>query len=433
MKFNSGLFAAMLTLSGRIQCVAKGANVLRSPAIAVRSVPPRTPRDVFLPVEARPCPRLLRHPSHPNAFFRPATESGWSFTSRRFWRDPAADTRPIRMFNRCLIAPPNLSCVAANGSGRVWLSRVIGSCPARSTRLHDQSGWRRRALELFHAFMLVHDDLIDGSFRRRGEPTLHEELRIALLSDHETSYSRKTARDLGLVAGDLLFALGMKLLGRAGLAPEILARSQRLLSDMLLDTGLGEALDVLYDNCLLEDLDESQLFDAYIRKTARYSVSGPMILGAILAGASSEMVRALRRFGDLLGLGYQIQNDLDGLDVPDHEECPDLDGGKRTWILWKTFQNLSETDREALNQALRSPSSSNHRAELQGLIAASGALGEGRLRLQAIRRDAVSGLRESPIQPNQRRAYLELITMIQPVNSLHPEEVALDGAVTNPI
>ncbi len=129
-------------------------------------------------------------------------------------------------------------------------------------------------LELFHAFMLVHDDLIDGSILRRDAPTLHEAIR----RDADDPADQKTSADLGLLAGDILFALGMRLLGRAGLTDAIMGRVHRLVSEMLLETGLGEALDVLYGDCPLGDLSEDQILEAYLRKTARYSVSGPVVV-----------------------------------------------------------------------------------------------------------------------------------------------------------
>ena len=127
--------------------------------------------------------------------------------------------------------------------------------------------------------MLVHDDLIDGSVIRRDRPTLHEAIRLDADRPDDPA-ERKRACDLGLIAGDLLFALGMRLLGRSGLDDAALGRANRLVADMLFETGLGEALDVLYDDCPLEHLSEEQLVESYLRKTARYSVSGPLVLGA---------------------------------------------------------------------------------------------------------------------------------------------------------
>ncbi len=269
------------------------------------------------------------------------------------------------------------------------------------------------SLEVFHAFMLVHDDLIDGSVTRRGRPTLHEAIRLDAERPDEPA-ERKRAGDLGLIAGDLLCALGMRLLGRSGLDDAALGRANRLVADMLLETGLGEALDVLYDDCPLEHLSEDQLVESYLRKTARYSVSGPLVLGATLAGAEGPVSRALDRFGDLLGFGFQVQNDLDALDEdPEDGDQPDLDAGKRTYVLWAAYQGLDEAGRRELNEALGLPIGLDRRRKLLALIAESCAVEACRARLDGVRREAVDVLREAPLSPAQRRQFVELTEMFR--------------------
>ncbi len=264
------------------------------------------------------------------------------------------------------------------------------------------------SLEVFHAFMLVHDDLIDGSVLRRNRATLHESIRLGA-ERPDDPIERKRSSDLGLIAGDLLCALGMRLLGRSGLDDGALGKATRLVADMLLETGLGEALDVLYDDCPLEHLSEEQLVESYLRKTARYSVSGPLVLGATLAGAPSSVGRALDRFGDLLGFGFQVQNDLDALDQdPDFGDHPDLDFGKRTYVLWTTHERLPESGRVELRQALTDPPGPRRRRTMLALILDSGALEACRTRLDAVRQEAVEVLAEAPISPSQRRHFVAL-------------------------
>ena len=268
------------------------------------------------------------------------------------------------------------------------------------------------SLELFHAFMLVHDDLIDGSLTRRDRLTLHEAIRCDDLDGDEPG-RQKRAADLGLVAGDLLFSLGMRLLSRAGLDDAAAARANRLVADMLFETGLGEALDILYGDCPLEMLDEAQLVEAYHRKTARYSVSGPLVLGATLAGAPGQACRALRRFGDLLGLAYQLKNDLDALDVdPIDGDHPDLDAGKRTLVLWTTHGRLGEPGRRDLADALDAPAGPDRRIRLLGLIRGCGAVDVCLARLRSLQREAVDVLREAGLDPAQRRAFIDLTELL---------------------
>ncbi len=277
------------------------------------------------------------------------------------------------------------------------------------------------SLEIFHAFMLVHDDLIDGSVIRRNRPTLHE----AILQDADRpdeTVERKRACDLGLIAGDLLFALGMRLLSHSGLDDAGLGRVNRLVSDMLFETGLGEALDVLYDDCPLEHLTEEQLIESYLRKTARYSVSGPLVLGATLAGASIPVIRALDRFGDLLGFGFQVQNDLEALDEdPEYGDQPDLDAGKRTYVLWSAFNRLNESGKRALNDALSWPVGIDRRRKLLELIHESGAIEACRARLESVRAEAIDVLRVSTLEPAQRRLFIALTEMFRTTPRTTPE------------
>ena len=277
------------------------------------------------------------------------------------------------------------------------------------------------SLEVFHAFMLVHDDLIDGSVIRRDRSTLHEAIRLGA-ERPDAPGERKRACDLGLIAGDLLFALGMRMINRSGLEDAALGRANRLLADMLFETGLGEALDVLYDDCPLEHLTEDQLVESYLRKTARYSVSGPLVLGALIAGSSASIVRALDRFGDLLGFGFQVQNDLDSLDEdPSFGDQPDLDSGKRTYVLWSTYQRLDERGRHELNEALLQPLSLDRRLRLLALIAESGAIEACRERLEGVRREALDVLREAPMDANQRRQFVALTDLFRPTPRAVPE------------
>ena len=272
--------------------------------------------------------------------------------------------------------------------------------------------WRASAsLEIFHAFMLIHDDLIDASTQRRDRPTLHEAIRLAS-DDSESTSARKRSAELGLLAGDLLCALGHRMLGRAGLDDASLGRAGRLVADMLIETGLGEALDVLADDCPLNTMTEEPLVEAYLRKTARYTVSGPLVLGATIAGVGANVCQALDRFGDLLGFGYQVQNDLASLaEDAEYGDHADLDGGKRTYVLWTAYRNLNAAGRSALTEALAAPASLERRYRLLDLIHASGAIELCQGRLVSVQREAVAVLRASKLSASQRRWFIALVEL----------------------
>lgn len=112
---------------------------------------------------------------------------------------------------------------------------------------------------------------------------------------------------------------------------------------------------------------------------------------------------------DQLGFGYQIRNDLDGLVSDPELESPDLDVGKRTFVLWTAYQRLDEVGRNALADALTLPAGPERRASLLALIWRSGAELACRQRLKSIRRSALAALRTPSLTAPQRRAFAELL------------------------
>ena len=194
-------------------------------------------------------------------------------------------------------------------------------------------GW-----ELFHAFLLVHDDIIDAADKRRNRPSLHRSL-AALDSD-----SRAFGVSLGIVAGDLLFAAAMTLWHEADLDGPRLRDTLRLLSRVALETGVGQAADIVMSHAPLGRVGEAAVLRGYHGKTAAYTFEGPMLSGATLAGATEAARGAIAQFAVALGQAYQLHNDLLDLSAPAHDGG-DLVQGKRTLTLVQARGLLAEAGR----------------------------------------------------------------------------------------
>lgn len=150
------------------------------------------------------------------------------------------------------------------------------------------------AVECVHAFSLVHDDLpaLDDDDLRRGKPTLHKAFGEAL----------------AILAGDALFALAFQIVAGSSPDPSKVAGSLKILAEAVGSDGLvgGEVLDL--EN---ERLDP----DPWVVKTIHERKTGALIgaccgLGAVMAGSSSEEVGRFLRVGKMLGLAFQIVDDL---------------------------------------------------------------------------------------------------------------------------
>lgn len=201
------------------------------------------------------------------------------------------------------------------------------------------------AWELFHAFLLAHDDIIDNGDVRRDQPSLHR--RLAELD----SGCRMFGVNLAIIGGDLLFAAAMSLLHELELPPERYRAVLKLFSRVAAQTGLGQAIDLLQGHVPLDDVREEALLREYGWKTAVYTFEGPMLSGAIAAGADAACQAAISRFALALGQAYQLQNDLLDLSVPAHSGC-DLVQGKRTVTLMRARAAMSPEQRRRLEERL---------------------------------------------------------------------------------
>jgi geranylgeranyl diphosphate synthase type I len=178
------------------------------------------------------------------------------------------------------------------------------------------------ALELLQAYLLIHDDWMDGDLVRRGGPAVHAHLAKRFRSEHKGHAS-------GILAGDYASAVALEALSQVDMKPAVALPALACFAEMQLDAIAGQQLDLIggeYDVEL-----------AYQLKTGSYTVRGPLRLGAILASANPKTLRALDRFALPIGVAFQLRDDLlSAFGEPKKTGKPlgnDLRAGKRTALL----------------------------------------------------------------------------------------------------
>ncbi len=245
----------------------------------------------------------------------------------------------------------------------LWTCHACGGDAAATVALDAACGW-----ELFHAFLLVHDDIIDAADTRRDRPSLHREL-AGLDGD-----SQVFGANLGIVAGDLLFAAAMRLWHGVDDAGDLtLATYRRLLSvfsRVALETGIGQAADITQAHAPLADIAETRVLAGYHAKTAAYTFEGPMLTGAILAGADDPLLSRLRAFSTSLGRAYQVQNDLIDLAAP-ATIGGDLAQQKRTLTLVRARHLCPPDQRERFDADCRAAGDDTGHAAASARLAAA--------------------------------------------------------------
>lgn len=153
------------------------------------------------------------------------------------------------------------------------------------------------ALELIHSGLLIHDDIMDNDTLRRGQKTI-----TRLLAD-TTNGTKHTGDSLAICVADFSFFAALNLCSQFNNTI-----SSKITHEIAL-VGLGQMQDVYHIN---PPTIES-ILSVYTYKTARYTVSLPMALGAMLANADSETIQGLEKIGELMGVLFQIEDDLLGL------------------------------------------------------------------------------------------------------------------------
>ena len=198
------------------------------------------------------------------------------------------------------------------------------------------------AFELFHNFALIHDDIEDKSLLRRGEPTLH----------------RKYGTALAINSGDALHCLLHEILldNYPRLGSQLALRIHKHMNILMQYTFEGQALDIgwIADN-KFPNRDEYR--NMISKKTGWYSGKGPCQCGALIAGASETELDTIGSFGEAIGIGFQVRDDLLNLIEESENEAPragsggygkerggDIAEGKRTLITIELLERLSEQD-----------------------------------------------------------------------------------------
>jgi geranylgeranyl diphosphate synthase type I len=220
-------------------------------------------------------------------------------------------------------------------------------------------------LEIFHAAALVHDDIMDNSDTRRGEPAAHRWFEARHTNQNFAGDPAHYGVSTALLVGDLLLAWADEMLGRAlSHTPSADARAltRREYQRMRSEVTLGQYLDI-HEEAAWRHTVETSRFDRALRvityKSAKYSMEAPLRLGGSLANASSAQLNQLSAFGLPLGIAFQLRDDILGVfgdpEVTGKPSGDDLREGKRTVLIALAEQEMSPSARSVFADLLGDP------------------------------------------------------------------------------
>jgi geranylgeranyl diphosphate synthase type I len=259
------------------------------------------------------------------------------------------------------------------------------------------------ALELVQASALIHDDLMDRSDTRRGEPSVHRRFE----NRHRAAGWHGGAGNFGTSAavllGDLALVWSDELLHTSGLGPTELARARPVFDEMRTEVTVGQYLDVLTQATADTSMERAGKVARY--KAAKYTVERPLLLGAAIAGAPAHVRESYSAFGLPLGEAFQLRDDILGVfGDPAQTGKPagdDLREGKRTYLVAAAFAALPPPHRAELESALGNDSLDV--PHIRALIRDSGALATTEKRIDELMAAALSALATAEIGQEPRQ------------------------------
>ena len=202
---------------------------------------------------------------------------------------------------------------------------------------YHQALYAALAVEIFHNFSLVHDDIMDEAPLRRGKPTVH------------TKWNLNT----GILSGDAMLILAYQYFERY--EPVIFRQLAEIFSKTALEVCEGQQYDVDFEK--EEQVSTSQYLKMITYKTA-VLVGAALKMGAIIAETSEENKQKIYDFGVALGIAYQLQDDyLDtfGDDSFGKKIGGDILQNKKTLLYLNNLEKGSSEEKEALIRLYKFP------------------------------------------------------------------------------
>src|SRR5215467_12610524 len=280
------------------------------------------------------------------------------------------------------------------------------------------------ALELLHAGALIHDDLMDASDTRRGQPSLHRQFEARHAGHGWHGSAGAFGMGMAILLGDLLICWTDEMFHTSGLPTDALRRGRPVLDRMRTEVFAGQYLDLLGQAAGDETVAGALRVVEF--KTAKYTIERPLHLGAALAGAGGaltgdggtaggggSLTAAYTAYGLPLGIAFQLRDDILGVfGDPAQTGKPagdDVREGKRTVLLAIARSRATAGQAQVIDRYLGDPLLDEAgTAEIRAAITGTGAVAECERMIARHVSEAIGALEGAPVAGEASEALAEL-------------------------
>ena len=212
------------------------------------------------------------------------------------------------------------------------------------------------ATEVFHRFILTHDDLIDRDLTRHGQPTLEKIYQEELNTMKVTKPMATYALGMAMESGDLIHALTYELILESGFPGEIAVQVIRGFIQCTFETVAGWRLESMIKQRAINEVNLTQVRKVMTLVSAQYSVVWPLRIGELFAGVENgAWNETVESFGLNVGLAFQIQDDVLGIfgdpKITGKPVGGDLREGKKSYVLMRGYKLANLKEKQILEEA----------------------------------------------------------------------------------
>jgi geranylgeranyl diphosphate synthase type I len=266
------------------------------------------------------------------------------------------------------------------------------------------------ALELLHAFALFHDDVMDGSLTRRGEPTTNAKFEASHGANKLAGESRRFGDGVAILVGDLAYVYSDQLMRNAS------PQAWTIWNELRIELNFGQYLDMLGSAMNERRREKAERICRY--KSGKYTIERPLHLGALLAAPTrDDLIPVLSTYGLPLGDAFQMRDDvlgafgdtaLTGKPVGD-----DLREGKPTPLMAIATARANAAQLKELQLVGNQDLTPEQIDRVQEVIRETGALDELETAITRLTDEAIAAVQNVPFAQSVRD---EMITLAEYVS-----------------
>lgn len=233
-------------------------------------------------------------------------------------------------------------------------SLVILTCQMLGRKIDKQVIKTAVAIELFHSALLIHDDIMDKSGLRRSLPTIHVQYeKIGKKNGYSDAFH--FGQSCGICIADIAMQFSAELLGSLKVTSRIKESLIQFFSREMASVGLAQ-LNEMSLGYAKKTVTKKEIMAVYTYKTARYTISLPMALGAILSGKKANIIEQFERLGEAMGILFQIRDDELGLVGKERGVGKsvgiDITENKKTLLNYYLFKSVTQNEAQKLKRIL---------------------------------------------------------------------------------